>query len=208
MFTLKEVAWLIIAIIIFEFIIIFPLQKDFSPIIMIVPPLIILFNVIPKKFVGKILSIKVEHKIWEFQRWGLYRRSSLKKPAPIGLFLPFVMSIFSLGLIRMFTLLQFDAKNIHEKRILKQIGFKRKSEINDFDLGFTAAAGFYSLLILALIGFLINFHELTKYTIYYGIWNLIPFGRLDGTKLFYGTVLNWGIIFILNVIALVLIIIY
>lgn len=207
MFTAKEVAWLIIVIIIFEFIIIFPLQKDFNPIIVVVPPLIILFNVIPKKFVGKILNIKVEHKIWEFQRWGLYRRSALKKPIPMGLFLPFVLSIFSLGLIRMFTLLQFEAANIREKRILKQLGFKRKPEINDFDLGFTAASGFYSLLILAAIGFLAGFHDLAKFTVYYSIWNLIPFGRLDGTKLFYGTVLNWGIIFILNIIAFALVIV-
>ncbi len=208
MFTKKEVAWILIAVIIFEFIIIFPLQKEFNLFVLLVPPIILLTNIISKKMVSGVFSIKIEHEIWKFQRWGVYKRSHFKKPIPIGLVIPFTLSILSLGLIKMLVLIQFQAENIFEKRVLKQIGFKRKSEINDSDLGFTAAVGFYSLIVLAIIGTIIGFPELTKYSIYYCLWNIIPFGNIDGSKVFYGSLINWTLILILLFISTALLIIF
>ncbi|MFA5857045.1 MAG: hypothetical protein WC867_06800 [Candidatus Pacearchaeota archaeon] len=106
----------------------------------------------------------------------------------------------------MFTFLQFDAKNIPEKRILKERGYKRKTEINDSDLGFTSAWGFFSLIILAIIGPIIDFTELSKYSIYFGLWNMIPFSNLDGTKLFFGSVLTWAVLLITFIIGLAIIV--
>lgn len=205
MFTKKEAAWIIIAIIIFEFIILFPLEK-FNILLFLISPLIILINIISKKIASGFFNIKIEHKIWEVQRWGYYKRSYFKKPVPFGLFLPFFLSLFSLGAIKIPLLLQFDSKNIFEKRILKQRGLKRKSEINDSDMGFTAAWGFISLLIVALIAAFIKFPELARYSIFYGLWNLIPFGKLDGSRLFFGSALVWFLLLIFYIISLILII--
>jgi hypothetical protein len=204
-FTKKEITWLIIITIILAFIIGFTadIENETASITVIIPlitaAIIILVNVIPKKIVAPIFSIKIEHKPWEFKRYGWYSRSRLKKPFPIGIILPFILSFLSLGYLKMFTLLQFDYENIPQKRILKRVGRRnqRRTEINDSDLGYTAAVGLYSLFALAIIASLFNLDYISKYTVFYGCWNLIPFGNLDGSKIFFGTTLNWGILVVL-----------
>jgi len=210
MFTKKEIVWIIIILIIYEFIIIFPSSNTLNPLVLIVPILILFTNIISKKIAAKFFNLKIEHKILEFQRWGYYKRSHFKKPLPIGLVIPFVFSILTLGMVRMFTFFQFDAENVHETRVLKQRGLKRKEEINESDIAFTAAWGFVGLLVLAFIGALPGirdvFPELSKYSIYYGFWNLIPVSRLDGLKIFFGSLLTWTALSIAYIVALVFVI--
>lgn len=206
MFTQKEAVWILISIIIFEFMILFPIPKNFNILLILVPIIIILINVISKKIACDFFNIKIEYKPWEIQRFGWYRRSKFKKPFPLGLIFPVVLTILSLGIIKPLTLMQFDYENIPEKRILKQRGLKRKSEINDSDPGFTAVWGFASLLILAIIAALIRFPELAKYSIFYGAWNLIPYGNLDGSKVFFGSMMSWISFVICYGLALLLIV--
>ena len=75
-------------------------------------------------------------------------------------------------------------------------------EINDSDLAFTAAWGFWALILLAIIASIIKQPELAKYSIYYGIWNLHQISQLDGTKLFFGLLINWLLLIIVYVISL------
>ena len=214
MFTKKELVWIIVMLIVYEFIIIFPSSftppNTFNPLILLAPIIITFTSIISKKIAAGFYNIKIEHKVWEFQRWGWYRRSHFKKPVQIGLILPFVLSILTLGIVRMFTFFQFEVENIHETRILKQKGLKRKEEINESDIAFTAAWGFLSLIILAIIGILPGisniFPELSKYAIYFGFWNLIPLSKLDGNKVFFGSILTWTFLAIVYVIALILVI--
>ena len=205
MFTQKEVVWIIIFIIIFEFIVLFPIPNNFNPLLILVPIIIILANVSSKKIASDFFNLKIEHKPWEIQRFGWYKRSYFKKPFQLGLILPIILTILSLGIIKPMVMMQFDYKNIPEKRILKQRGLKRKSEINDSDMGFTALWGFISLLVLALIAALMRFPELAKYSIFYGAWNLIPYGHLDGSKLFFGSMMSWITTVLLYLIFLILI---
>ena len=172
--------------------------------------IIIVTNLATKKITSKHYAIKIEHDLWKLKRWNYYERSYFKKPFPIGLIAPFFLALFSLGYLKPFTFFQFDAENLPEKRLLKSRGQKRaqrKEEINEEDLGYTAASGFYALLLLALIGFLIkpyfpNFGiELTKYSIYFGIWNLLPIGQLDGSKMFFGTTILWTFLLIIYTIS-------
>jgi hypothetical protein len=216
MITKKSISWIIILIIIFEFIILFQGSTDKKtvsvtindPFLLLIPPLIILMNVMAKEIASGFFSIKINHSVWEFYRWGIYKRSHLKKPMPIGLILPFFLTFFSLGMIKPLFFLQFDAENDFEKRILKQRGRIRKMQMNDSDAAFTAAWGFLSLLALALIGVLLKFPELIKYPVYYGLWNLIPFGKLDGARMFFGSVLTWSTITLLYLISGFLIVVF
>ena len=95
-------------------------------------------------------------------------------------------------MIKPFTLLQSDYENLMKRRIRRRRGESdyRRVEENETDPAFTVAWGFLALLILALIATIIKQPELAKYSIYYGIWNLIPFGGLDGMKLFFGSTDN------------------
>jgi hypothetical protein len=207
--TKKEAVWIIIAILIMGFIISFSLSPTYSLKVLLISAVIILTSIFTKKIAGEIFNIKVEHTVLEFRRWGYYKRSQLKKPIPMGLVLPFFLSIISLGIIKPFTLLQFNAKNLYKKRIQRARGESeyRRTEINESDLGFTAAWGFWALILLAIIGIFLKQPELTKYSVYYGIWNLIPLGNLDGTKLFFGSLINWILLMIVYIVALILVLI-
>lgn len=207
MFNKKEIAWIIVAIIIFFFILVFPESTIKNPLILLVPILIILVNLIAKKIAAPYYNIEIEFKIWEFYRWGIYERSHLKKPFPMGLVLPFFLAFFSLGAIKMLVFLQFDAKNLPKKRLLKKRGERRsrREEINETDPAYTAFWGHLSLMILAILGTILTFPELTKYSIIYGIWNLVPFGQLDGSKLFFGSFVTWIFTIVLYLLTTVII---
>jgi hypothetical protein len=207
--TKKEIVWIIIAILIMGFMISFSLSPTYSLKILLISAIIILTSTITKKIAGEHFSIKIENTVLGLQRWGYYRRSHFNKPIPLGLILPFFISIISLGIIKPFWLLQFDSENIMKKRIQRARGEGnyRRTEINESDLGFTAALGFWALILLAIIGFFLKQPELTKYSIYYGIWNLIPLGNLDGIKLFFGSIINWILLAVVYVIALIVVLV-
>lgn len=207
MLTKREIIWIIIASLILGFIIEITPELTLSAYGLLIALIIILTNIISKKIASGYFNIKIEHKIWEFQRFGFYERSKFKKPFPIGLILPFFLAIISLGLIKPLTLLQFDAKNLPKKRTLRKRGSYRYSEINESDLAFTSAFGFWALIILAIIGGIVKQPQLTAYSIYYGLWNLIPISNLDGTKIFFGSLINWILLVIVYVVSLVIVLI-
>ena len=206
-FSRKEIAWVIIAILILGFIISLPELSISSPYMFLVSAIIILTSVLVKKISASHYNIKIEHKIWGFKRFWFYEKSKFKNQIPIGLIIPFFISILSLGIIRILTFLQFDAKNLSKKRALKKRGQHRYSEINESDLAFTSAWGFWALILLAIIGYFINQPEITKYSIYYGLWNLLPISNLDGTKLFFGSLINWILLAVVYLVSLVIILI-
>jgi hypothetical protein len=214
--TKKEFFSILIAVIISWFVIGFSEKLTFDFLIIIIPLIIIPINIFSKKIAGEHFGIAVEHKLWEFSRYGWYERSKLKKEFPIGAFLPFILSFLSLGLIKCFLILQFDSKNIPQKRILKKSGRIRKTEMNESDIAFTSAAGFYSLLLLFLFSVIIYFIlksnlsfdlniflKIAKYSIYYGIWNLLPISQLDGSRLFYGSRFIYFMTLVIYIIALI-----
>lgn len=221
-FTKKEIIWMIIVIIMMSFILGFTTDsKSQSASIRFTNPLIastliIFVSAIAKKIGASRNYIKIEQKIWEFQRWSYYKRSKFKKPIPLGLIFSFFLAFFTLGHIKPLVFMQFNGEDIPSKRVLKHRGLRRnrrREVLAEADLGYTAAWGFYSILMLALIGVIIKFFfnldfgtDLTNFSIYYGLWNLVPFGQLDGTKLFFGVFLGWIFITIIYLVSLVAII--
>lgn len=212
MFTKKEFTWMIIIIIIFEFILALKTKGDFlildisSPWKFIVPPLIIFTSVIAKKIASKYFCIKIEHSLWKFKRFGYYLRSYLKKPFPIGLILPFALAFLSLGYVKPLTFLQFDYEDYKERRLMRMHGDyqARRYEINETDPGLTAWWGFFSLIVLSVIGIFLNFKELALWPLYYNFWNMIPLENLDGMKCFFGNFFTYLVIVALNLIMLII----
>jgi hypothetical protein len=227
MFTKKELTWLIIVIIIFEFIIALGFDSKTGYLILdlkrpqkfLVPILIIFVTVIAKKIAAPHYNIKIEHSGWKIQRFGYYSRSYLKKPFPLGVVLPFFMAFFSLSFVKPLTFLQFDAEDDFRKRIQKRYGdIKfRKVYMNESDLNLTAFWGFFSLIILSIIGIIINIiinksypghydiyniKELATFPLYYCFWNLVPWENLDGLKVFIANFFTWCFLVILSLIVL------
>ena len=212
---------MIIFIIIASFISFIPLIPNDDPIkifsTLLIFSLIIISTTAIKKLSAYHYAIKIEHSDWKLIRWWWYTRAHFKIPFPLGLIVPFFLAIFTIGYLKPFSFLQFDAENIEEVRILKKHGprgSRRKELINENDLSYTAATGFYMLLFLAFVGLLLKpyfpffGYSLTKYSIYFGFWNLLPISQLDGTKIFFGTTLLWSfLIIIFSILSLLILLI-
>jgi len=230
MFTKKEFTWLVIVIIIFEFIIALGFDSKTGYLILdltrpqkfLVPLLIIFVSVIAKKIAAPHYNIKIEHSGWKIQRFGYYSRSAFKKPFPLGIVLPFFLAFFSLSFVRPLTFLQFDVEDEPRKRIQKRYGdIKfRKVYINESDLNLTAFWGFFSLIGLSILGIIINIYlhsinpthykdiwnikELAFYPIWFCFWNLVPWENLDGLKVFIGNFFTWIFLVAISFIVLIL----
>jgi len=201
MFTKKEITWVIITILIMSFIIGF--TEEFTVTSILIAFIIISTSLIAKKLASKYFYVEIQHEMWKFRRYGFLERSRFKKPFPIGIVLPFLMTIFSLGLIRPLTFLEFKSKS-SKLRILRTRGvICRTLDVKESDLGLISAAGFWGLLFLSFLGILLGIPMLIKYPVYYALWNLIPVSNLDGAKLFFGSFFNWVLLTVLNLIFLI-----
>lgn len=211
MFEKKEKIAIGISVIIMTLMILFGKnESSFAVLIraLLVSLIIILFVVIAKKITASKLDVEIENKTWEFQRYGIAEHSHFKKPVQIGLLLPLIISFLSLGFIKLFMFLQFESKALPTK-VVKRFGLRRLSGIMDWD---DALIVFYSLVPLLLVAVIakfftgIFFSDLARYSWIYVVCNLLPISKLDGTKLFFGsmplfvftwviTLLTWPIVF-------------
>jgi len=219
--TIKEVIWILVAILIFWIIIgvsynttTKTLNFNLAPSILLVTTVIILTTTLAKKTAAPRYSSKTEIDLWWFERWGWYKRSTLPKPIPMGIIFPLLLTILSLGYIKPMIFLQSNETNNLSQRLLRKQGTRRaqrKMELNESDPAFISSYSLYSLLILAIIGTILTTrfniplgYTLAKYSIFYGAWNLIPFAPLDGAKTFYGSLYIWTFLVIFYIIALLI----
>jgi hypothetical protein len=219
-FTKREITWMLVFIVIGSFISFVPIIPNDNPklvlMTLLIFSIIIITNIATKKITAHHFAIQIEHSDWKLIRWGWFTRAYFKKPLPLGLIAPFFLAIFTIGNLKPFTFFQFHAKDLPERRILKRHGFRltrRKELVSEQDYGYTAASGFFSLLVVAIIGTIISPFfpifgpTLAKYSIYFGIWNLLPIGQLDGTKVFFGTTILWAFLAIIFTISTIVVII-
>ena len=205
-FNKREVSWIIISIIILGFIIEFSTAYTLTFKGFIYATIIILTSLLIKNLAADYFYVLIEHEIWSFRQWWWTGRAKFKKPIPLGLILPFFVALVSIGSLKVMTILQFNGKP-SKKKLLRKRGSKKYLEVNESDLAFISAWASWGLLILALIATLIKQQELARYSIYYGFWNLLPVGQLDGSKLFFGSFVNWVFLIIVYLISLISILI-
>lgn len=154
-----------------------------------------------KKLMAFYLESEEETKILTFQRYGIYERSYLKTPVPIGIILSFLLSILSLGYIKWFALTETDVK-AKIGRAVRKHEYYSYSEMTEFHIASISAAGIFPLFILSFIAYLINQPELAKLSVYFACFNLLPLGKLDGTKIFFGAKIVYAILAAIALIAL------
>ncbi len=209
MITAKEIGHIILGIIIFAFAVSAKTLFE-SPsagtgqflIMLIFGFIIISVYVLAKKLVAYYYEVEIEMKIWQFKRYGLYERSYFKNPVPIGIILPFLLSILTFGYVKWLGILQSQEKAT-TARAAKRHDFYSYSELTEWHIGLISASGIVISLILAILAYFINQPELAKLSIYYAVFNLIPLGQLDGTKVFFGSKILWTILAAITAIILI-----
>lgn len=192
MFTPKELIYILLAIITGTFIVYFnEISKGAEASIILVLfmlliiALTIIVNIIAKKLTAYYYEAKIENKIWLLERYGFKRQQHFKNPIPAGILIPALISIISFGSFIFLTFLEFD---IHSTtaRAAKRHGIYRYTEMTDIHMCLIAASGVVANLILAILGYIAGFGELSRISIYYAFFSMIPFGNLDGTKILFG----------------------
>lgn len=163
--------------------------------------IILAVNIAAKKIMAYYLETSVETKIWHFQRWGWYERSHLRNPFPIGIVLPFLLSVATLGYVPWYAVTQTEMTALKE-RVAKRHDFYSYSELTEFHIASVAASGIIFVLFLAFISYLINEPILARLAIFFAAFNMLPLGQLDGNKIFHGSIIMWFVFAAITLIAL------
>ena len=192
----KETVQIIIAIIILAAVICFSSLFDNTPTsistALIFSVLIIGVSVAAKKLFAYLLDATVEHEIWKVSRYGWKPHNYFKTPVPAGAIVPLFFSIFSLGYLKLMTLLTYETGALKE-RAARRFGFYSYTEMTDWHNALIGAAGILGVLILSIVSYLVPGSDaLWRLAAYYAFWNMIPVSNLDGTQIFFGSRILWS----------------
>ncbi|HEB46886.1 MAG TPA: hypothetical protein ENI22_00260 [Candidatus Pacearchaeota archaeon] len=152
---------------------------------------LILINIIAKKIAAFYLESEIEVGLWEIKRYGFKKARHFKRPFPAGIFLPIIVSVFSLGSLVWLASLVFDVKP-KVYRAAKRHGLYSFSEMTEYHIGLIATAGVVANLAFAILGYFLGFPEFARLSIFFAFFNMIPISDLDGNKIFFGSLVTWS----------------
>ncbi len=164
--------------------------------------IIIAVSVSAKKITAHLLDADIEHEIWQTPH--IAKQIGIKKSIPTGIVLPILISLVSLGTIKFTAFLTYETR-AQKYRASKRFGFYSYKEMTDWHNGIIGASGIFFVLVLSLLAYLIpanleSLEYLAKLSAYYAFWNIIPFSKLDGTQIFFGSRILWAILAALSAI--------
>ena len=205
----KEISAIVIAVLILSFAIIIWNFNFIFPVLLSVS-IIVLINIIAKEISARYFEAKIEHKIWELQRYGwigvfsgsiFHPSKKFKNPVLVGAFLPIITSVLSFGYFIWTAILVFDAKP-SVSRAAKRHGLYSYSEMSEEHMGYIAASGIFANLLFAVLGYFVGFPQFAKLNVLYAFFNIFPISDLDGNKIFFGNLVLWSFLASLVLIGL------
>lgn len=154
-----------------------------------------------KKLTAYYYEADEETRIWTAERFGLGEWAHLRMPIPIGILLAFFLPIMSFGAIPWFALTESEVRPT-EVRAVRRHDFFSFAEMTEWHLAMISAAGIASMFLIVVLAYIFNYPVLAKLSIYYAAFNLLPLGKLDGSKVFFGSYILYAIIAAVTLIAL------
>ena len=203
---LREFSHILAAIIIFtvigSFSFLIESQWFILPRVLLFATIIIFISIFSKKLMAYALDTDVEHEIWKVSRYVIIKHQRLNKEIHGGIIFPLLFSLFSLGLIKFAVFITYEARAL-KRRAAKRLGYYSYTELTEWHNGLIGAAGIIAVFAIAMITYFLpyNLEYFSKLAIYYGISNLLPISKLDGTQIFFGSRTIWTA---LAIIALIL----
>ena len=156
--------------------------------------IILLVNTAAKKIACNYFESEMEIKIWSIRRYGFRPHQKTNREIPVGAILPLILSAISFGYVTWLAPIVFDVKaRVH--RAVKRHGLYSFSEMTESHIGLVAAAGIFANLAFAILGYLIGLPgemNFVNLSIWFAVFNMIPFADLDGNKIFFGNLVLWG----------------
>lgn len=163
--------------------------------------LVLALNVAAKKVAAFYLESEIEIKPWQMERSGFKKDQYFKKPFLIGIFLPVIVSLISLGNLFWMASMVFDVKpKIY--RAAKRHGLYSFSEMTEYHIGLIAAAGVFINLVASVIAYFLGFPTFARLSVYFAFFSMLPLSDLDGNKIFFGNMVLWSFLATLVLIGL------
>ncbi|MBX4196481.1 hypothetical protein KW805_02755 [Candidatus Pacearchaeota archaeon] len=201
----SEFAHIIAAVIILTLVISFSalIGGDFAliPQLFLFAVIIIATALLAKKIMAYILDADVEHRLWMMDRYGWKAHQHFKREVPAGIIIPLFLTLFSLGTVKFMGILTYEARAL-KVRAAKRFGPYSYTEMTDWHNGLIGAAGVVAVLVLAMVIYLVpaNLELLAKMAVFYALSNMIPFSKLDGTQIFFGSRVLWTALAVITLI--------
>jgi|SRR3990167_10455400 len=167
------------------------LKMDIFPRVLLAVFLVLVLNIAAKKIAAFYLESEVEIKPWQIERYGFKRHEYFKRPFQMGIFLPIIVSLVSLGNLFWMASMVFDVKpKIY--RAAKRHGLYSFSEMTEAHIGLIAAAGVLVNLAASVIAYFLGFPTFARMNVYFAFFSMLPFSDLDGNKIFFGNMVLWS----------------
>jgi len=159
-------------------------------------------NVLSKKIMARSFDTDLEHEVWQWTRFGFKPGQKTASPVPMGVILPLVVSALTLGKTKAMTLLTYET-TAHPSGKRKISGYVF-SEITDWHIALFGATGLVATVVLSFLAyFIFPSQDLWRYAAFYAFWNCIPFSKLDGAQILYGSKVLWSAMMIITTIVAV-----
>ncbi len=201
MLNAKESAIIILVTLVFALTISLFESTEIFLYILLASLVVILINTFAKKITAFVLDSEIEIKLWEMKQYGFKKHWHFKKPVPIGVLLPLIVTFLSVGNLIWLSSLVFDVKaKIY--RTARRWGLYTFSEMTEWHIGLIAGWGIIATLVFSILGYLAGFTDFTKISIYYAFFNMLPIANLDGNKIYFGNVILWSFLAIVTLIAM------
>jgi len=158
--------------------------------------ILLMLNVSAKKIAAYYAESEIEVRPWSMERYGFKRHQYFKKPIPIGIFLPIIAALVSVGNFIWMASIVFDVKPA------KRHGLYSFSEMTESHIGTIAAVGVIVSLVSAFIAYFLGFSAFARLSVFFAFYSIIPFSDLDGNKIFFGNIVLWSFLAALVLIGL------
>lgn len=159
--------------------------------------LIVATTIIAKKMMANSLDADVEHEVWAWQRYGFKPEAHLRNAVPAGVILPILGAVITLGIVKIMTLFTYETTPLR-RRSARRFGVFSFTEMTDWHTALIGAVGIVTALALSLVTYFIPGLEFTaRAAAFYAFWNMLPFSKLDGAQIFFGSrVLYTGLLIV------------
>jgi Zn-dependent protease len=175
--------------------------KTFS-IIMGAGAIIIAINILSKKTIASRLDADVEHEVWKMERFWFNPSDKLKKSVVAGAIIPLFITIVTLGSIKLMTILTYETRAL-KRRAARRFGPYSFTEMTDYHNALVGATGIISVLLITFITYWLpgDFWSIIgKMATFYAFFNMVPFSKLDGSQIYFGSRVLWSVLAVITLI--------
>lgn len=162
---------------------------------------VILINILAKKIFAYSVETDINLNFWSTYWYGFTKKSHFDKSLPMA-WLPLVTSLITFGNFIWMPIIEFEVTPRPE-RIARQHGTYRYTAVTEWHIALIAAIGILANIILGITGYILGFETFAKWNIFYAAWSILPIGKLDGTKIFFGSRKLWFLMLLILAIMLI-----